>query len=406
VWTAALVQFIALLDTSRWQRRSQALLATSGLYDLKIIEDHYWLEMEWARCSSDLERLGRLLPDMLTRRSVAALEFARETVATSHALSPDGQRVLAGRLGDGLNTGFADLYQELSMAAQLRAAGWTVRFPDLEGTGRHDIDAIRDGLTVCVECKTISADAGRKVHRRDFYRFATMVQPALSAAPVRGTEVLVVTVTDRFPAARPDQLTIASHVRQCVTTEFGRRLPGPGYTVHRDLIASSALTTPAAAQRTVASGGDDVADWIRSRYGANCHVAGQVVRGGVRLLVVVSAREDDPSREQLAARTKAAAQLPPTNPGIVAVQYGEITSADLFTEHFKRRLGILDAHFLAGRRAGHVIGVHHSAFDGLHIRHGRLVTPAAASHRHSRHLAILRQMFEGEWSAPNGPGPG
>lgn len=219
-WASALAALVAALDASRWQRRVDRLLATNAPYDLKIADDHYWLEMEWARCWVDLQRRGQL-PEMLTQRSVAALEFAVAVVATSRALSPAAQRVLRGRLRGGLNSGFADLYQELSMSAQLQAAGWTVRFADMEGTARHDIDAIRDGPTICVECKTLSADAGRKVHRRDFYRFATMAQPELSTAPVRGHEAIVVTMADRFPSSRPDHLAITAHVGQCTITDVG-----------------------------------------------------------------------------------------------------------------------------------------------------------------------------------------
>jgi hypothetical protein len=400
-WASALAALIALLDAARWQRRAHVLLATSAPYDLKIVDDHYWLEMEWARCWVDLQCRGRL-PELLTRRSVAALEFAKAVVATSRALSPAAQRVLVGRLGGGLNSGFADLYQEFSVAAQLRAAGWTVRFADMEGTARHDIDAVRDGLTICIECKTLSAAAGRKVHRRDFYRFATMAQPELSAAPARGAEAVVVRMADRFPTSRPEHVAIIGHIRQCTTADVGQRICGRGYTVHRDVLAPSMLSTPAANGPSL-TGVADITKWVRSRYGPNCHVAGHATHGGIRLLVVVSAREDDPSRESLAARTKAAGQLPSDKPGIVSLQYGEIASADLFTDHFKRRLGILDAHFLTGHRAEHVIAVHHSAFDGLERRHGRLVHPAATSARSDQHLAVLGQMFIGQWLAPNVP---
>lgn len=401
-WSRALAALIALLDAARWQRRADTLLATSAAYDLKIVDDHYWVEMEWARCWMDLQRRGRL-PKTLTQRSVAALEFAEATVATSRALSPSAQRVLMGRLRGGLNSGFADLYQEISMSAQLQAAGWTVRFADMERTARHDIDAVRDGLTICIECKSLSADAGRKIHRRDFYRFATLAQPELSAAPARGAEAVVVTMANRLPAARPEHLAIVGHIRQCMTTQVGQRIGGRGYTVHREVLAPSVLSSPATNGQSL-TGVEDLATLVRNRYGSNCHVAGHATPGGIRLLVVVSAREDDPSRESLAARTKAASQLPPDKPGIVSLQYGEITSADLFTDHLKRRLTILDTHFLTGGRAEHVIAVHHSAFDGLGMRHGRLAHPAATSVRSDQHLAVLNQVFTGQWLTPDVPG--
>lgn len=388
-WTVALVQFIAMLEPERWHRRVQTL-QTKTAYDEKIVQDRHWLESDLALLSSYLTEFGRL-PDVLPQRAMAALEFAHDAVATPRTLTAAGQRVFAGRLRDGLNTGFADLYQELSMASQLRTAGWTVTFPDMDGTSRHDIDATRDGLTVCVECKTISADAGRKVHRRDFYRFAALVQPTLSRAPAPGIEALVVTMADRFPTAHPDHLVIADHIRQCIDTESGRPLPGPGFTVHREPVA---LTNGDRDQQAISVAIDH---WARTRYGGNCHVAGEANRDQTRLLVVMSARDDDTSREALAARSKAATQLPPTKPGLVALQYAEIRAADLYADHFKDRLRILDNYFLHGVRAQHVIGVHHSAFDGLQVRHGRPVMPAAATARSEQHLALQRQLLGAEW---------
>jgi hypothetical protein len=97
------------------------------------------------------------------------------------SLGAVGQRVLKGRLLDGLNTGFSGLFLELDLASMLLNADCEVGFPDFEGRANYDLDVISGGASLAIECKSISADAGRKIHRGDFYRFMSMIEKDLSS---------------------------------------------------------------------------------------------------------------------------------------------------------------------------------------------------------------------------------
>jgi hypothetical protein len=117
--------------------------------------------------------------------------------------------------------------------------------------------------------------------------------------------------------------------------------------------------------------------------------AGVNIEGMWNLVVVRSTREDDSSREALAARKKAAKQLPIHRPGIIALQYEEISVQDLRKPAFRRRLAILDAAIYRDERAAHVVGVYHCAFDGRWPHAGQLGKPAVATWRSPQHGALM-----------------
>ncbi len=234
---------------------------------------------------------------------------------------------------------------------------------------------------MAIECKSISADAGRKIHRRDFYRFMDLLQPGgIPPTSVTSSVAVVVTMTDRFPADRPGQDQIASRVRELFQAEPDTRRSGDGYSVDTERFNSVDLTT-ATSNLEAAT--------LRGRWGENSHVAGVNIGGMWNLVVVRSIREDDASREALAARKKAAKQLPVHRPGMIALQYEEITVQDLRKPAFRRRLAILDAAIYRDERAAHVVGVYHCAFDGRWPHAGQLGKPAVATWRSPEYGALM-----------------
>ena len=149
-------------------------------YQAKIVDDYHCVEVELALQLETFRRVGRLAVEDISVRTAAALDFALAAVDVHERLSERGKRILLGRLQDGLNKGFAGLFLEIDTAAQLIEGGYEVRYPDFDGGGGHDLDAASNNLSVAIECKSISADAGRKVHRRDFYRFMDLLQALLT----------------------------------------------------------------------------------------------------------------------------------------------------------------------------------------------------------------------------------
>jgi hypothetical protein len=382
-WAKSLLDLEALLGTDRWRRRMQQLIggATRSPYQAKIVEDYHWVEVELALQLDSFRQRGHISMGDVSLRTAAALDFACGAVNLQQKLNERGRRILLGRLRDGLNNGFAGLFLEIDTAVQLVEGGYQVRYPDFNGSGGHDLDAIRDNVSIAIECKSISTDAGRKIHRRDFYRFMDLLQPGgTPPTSVTSSVAVVVTMTDRFPADRPGQDQIASHVRELFQAGPDTCRSGDGYSVNTERFDSVDLTTATSNLKAAT---------LRGRWGENSHIAGVNIEGMWNLVVVRSTREDDSSREALAARRKAAKQLPIHRPGIIALQYEEITVQDLRKPAFRRRLAILDAAIYRDERAAHVVGVYHCAFDGRWPHAGQLGKPAVATWRSPRHGALM-----------------
>jgi hypothetical protein len=60
--------------------------------------------------------------------------------------------------------------------------GFDVDFHDLEDGGGYDFLAESGGSKLEVECKYISADTGRKIHRRKLYELGGTLAPIMSHA--------------------------------------------------------------------------------------------------------------------------------------------------------------------------------------------------------------------------------
>lgn len=371
-WAVALTQFMSLLGDRRWSRRVSQLIADAerSPYGAKVVTDYHWLEVELWVQSAVVAETGELLAPV-TLRAVAALSFASTAVDLHGNLNAAGQRILKGRLLDGLNTGFAGLFLELDLAAMLLDADCEVGFPDFEGHASYDLDVMCSGTALAVECKSVSVDAGRKIRRTDFYRFMSAIERDLANKSRGQADIVVVTMTDRFPGHLEQQREIAQTVLEAIEGLENTVHRRASYNVYRESI-----------DYLIADMNDREADMskaLRERFGDNCHVAGALGNNGGHLIVVRSEREDDPSRASLDARKTAVRQLPSDLPGIIALQYEDITVQDLSKPDFRRRATILDNAIFHDSRAHHVAAIYHSAFDGLWQSEGRLAKPAFVS---------------------------
>jgi hypothetical protein len=252
-------------------------------------------------------------------------------------LSPNGRRVLEGRVRDSLKaeTGFAPLYLELDLAQRLMDAGYDVEFSDMERTGQYDLLFKREAFAGEVECKSLSADAGRQIHRKDFYRFIEEVSPALQKQlALEGREVLLVTLDGRLSPDRGSQVELLAAVNRALCGD------GP------DLIEAAELKLermPYSSVLADASTDDKKAFYnaCTQAFGPNTHAAGTLTEEGGCLIVMRSRREDDTSEPLLEAMRKAATQFSGERPPFIAVQEHDIEVADLMLPHVRRRAGIL-----------------------------------------------------------------
>ncbi len=364
-----LEDFLAIAGGARWWKRVDQLSeeGRQSPFLAKIMADHHWLELELSTQMSLLQDKGHLRRDEVLLESMAALMFAGMTVETHRRLTDRGQKNLEGRLRDALNTGFAGLYLELDTARGLLDEGFDVEFPDLEQDASYDIRFHRTGTVGELECKSLSADAGRKIHRRDFYRLMHALAPLLSSyAEGSQRTILLITFTDRMAGSDEKRNVLVASAARALDAPVGAELNDDGFTIARrpyEELADTMILDRGALYAACSE-----------VYGPNCHVAGAMTEECGCLVICRSSREDDHSKPQLLALKKAASQLTGDNPAFVAIQFEDIAPADLALSHVRRSAALLANYVFHSRP--HLAAVHHTAYGGLHASGGELGKPA------------------------------
>jgi hypothetical protein len=368
-------RFLMLVGEDRWFRRADHLdnEQKKSASRWKIVAGYHWLELAISHQSEILRTEGHLFPAFADAKTLAALHFAAAVVEVHCRLSHHGQRVLDGRLRDSLKaeTGFAPVYLELDLAARLMADGYEVNFSDMEGTGRFDLEFSRDTFVGEVECKSISVDAGRRIHRKDFYRFIDALAPAWpTATDSQPATVVVVTLRDRLAADETSQIELRRAVSEALNATAPATITQRKFRIQQLGYAECLKGVPFDDPRAMYAA-------CASAFGADCHVAGDLTPGGGGCLVVMrSDKADDTSKPLLEAMRKAACQFSGKRPSFIAVQFQEIEPADLMLPHLRRRMGILSYALFGQYAALHVNGTYFCGFGAVIARQGQIGTPA------------------------------
>ena len=153
--------------------------------------------------------------------------FATSFLRLHAVLSEPAQTRLKGSLrgkylGD---VGLGPLAYELEIATHLSRMGFEVEFHDLENDGGFDFLAITDnGIEIEIECKHISADLGRKIHRHESHLLFDLLLPMLieNADALRDGQVLNVEVRDRLESSREGMDEIVSLAATAIHAPSGR----------------------------------------------------------------------------------------------------------------------------------------------------------------------------------------
>lgn len=371
---AYLPSFLAIVGEVRWFKRAQQLDTEqrSSPFLWKIVRDYHWLEMAISYQSDVLSNEDHIPQDIADPLDFAALRFVAGVVEVHARLSERGQSQLEGRLRDGLKaeSGLASLYLEIDLALRILSEGYDVDFPDMEGVAQHDLKFSQAGFVGEIECKSLSADAGRRIHRKDFYRFMEGLAPALVAfGKHERPEFLVITLKDRL---LPD-VSKQSRLRCAAVDLLGDKAPS-AYSQHefrmeRRLYSECLDNTPTNDPRAFYEA-------CVKAFGPTPHIAGGLAETGGCFVVMRSEREDDTSKPLLEALRKAASQLTRQRAGFIAVQFQEIAAADLMLPHLRRRAGILSYALFGQYGATHVNGTYFCGFSAAVIRGAQLGIPA------------------------------
>ena len=361
-FAAHLPHFTVLAGGSVFRKRAVQLAHDfrRSPFQAKIVADYHWLELDLATQVLAVEQTGRVSEDISVQQ-LAAMHFAGTLVETHGRLNDAGRAALQGRVRAALQaeSGFAPLYLEFDIALRLLQAGFDVQFPDLEGTARCDLRFADGRAEGEVECKSLSVDAGRKIHRKQFYRFMERVERDLARHAAGGAkEILVVTLHDRLPSRSPEQSALHGAISRLLSEPALAAIDGDFFRLTREGYGDH-LRSASTENAT------EFYSACRDAFGHDIHVSGAMAEGGVCLLVMRSLLEDDSSKPWLEAMEKAATQFSGARPAFIAVQFNDLTPPDLILPNFRRRAEILSGAVFRKANTAHVAATFFCPYAGL-----------------------------------------
>ena len=365
--------FFRLTNPIIWNKRIKNLRQelNSSPFKAKLIGDYHWLELELSdeidNISSSATHKKKIGAD-----TIAALYFANMIINVHQRLTTGGKNILEGRIRDALksDTGFSPLYLEMDVARNLLETGHEIEFPDIEGDAQCDLRFSNGRIEGEVECKSLSTDAGRKIHRKDFYRFIDSIGGVIEKRTLEGAdEVIVITLKDRLPSNNESQEELITTTEKAILETTCNEVRGSFFKIIKEKFSSQFEISDMGTQRGFYNA-------ITKVYGKDCHVSGAITPDATCLIVLRSYREDDHSAPQLKAIKKAASQLSGYCPGFIALQFDDIEPSDLTMRHIRRRAGILSYSLFKNDAYQHIAATYFSIYGGLAKSDGIFSTPA------------------------------
>lgn len=210
-----------------WEARVAGLRASSRRNPVweRFVRERYGLELAFGEVRDHLRETGRIPWPPRNAEEARLYAFALAAVGVYARLSNDGKARLAGAIERGLQNvdGLGPLAFELRVAVHLMRRGFDVFFHDLELGGGYDFLATRGTAQIEVECKHVSADLGRQIHRRDFYSLGELLHPVFSEALQTGSgQFLKVTLPGRLTARREQHLAIVDRISAVLSGAMSR----------------------------------------------------------------------------------------------------------------------------------------------------------------------------------------
>jgi hypothetical protein len=323
------------------------------------------------------EQYGLAVPiNLIENRAIyPAVTFARQIVSLIDALPPDDAERIRRRVHGAFRNpdDMRGLLLELSTATHFLRRGMKVSWPETSGTGTFDllVEGIgRGGLEV--ECKSMSDDKGRKIHRREALEFAAIIKPSLdviSAALVTGLSI-VVTLPERLPKARSNRVALADQVIAAVYAGARHGKTTCGATIR--IREFDPAPCAAALQR-----GDRLAmrglfDEISGTFNRESMLIGSAV-GGAIMLTLQSAQDDGWEKATFDTLSDAAKQITGTRAGLLIAALEGIDASALRSiaeddnsapgARSKVQKGV--SKFLESTKRDHVVGVGFVSRSGL-----------------------------------------
>jgi hypothetical protein len=333
-FTTEFVQFRNIVCEQSWIKRVSVIKGTIRgnkiLAPLLLEENTFAFAL--TKCSDLYNRYGTVLvPGVDSRPLYGVMAFVTQVNSIVNALPRAKSKAFVGRVrGSFRNTeDLRALKLELTAATHFLRRGHIVSWPEFDGTGTNDllVDSLGpNGLEV--ECKAISRDKGRKIHRREAMEFQALLQPSLSklAGGISNGLCLVLTLHDRLPSMQAKRMDLAKAVLSNVMS-CHENVELQDSILRVTSFPKNALDVRFEDGRVLFS--QDNIESITGTSNRELMVTG-TPDGGAIIFVVQSAQEDDFLGRMFETLADAAnRQLTKSRAGMLLVGFQDIDSAEL-----------------------------------------------------------------------------
>jgi hypothetical protein len=224
---SSIEQFVLFVGPDVWATRIADILARCSASNRLggVIRQAHALELALERWRSRGSDAGTGAAPSVAEQKLH--EILVEVVSAIQRLSPAGAERLRERLRAGLagDSSLVESFHLFRTAALHQARGFSLSFTGLEQGTPYDFLLSRDGVEMECVCETISAEAGRDVHRRAWAQFCDRIEgqmkPWLGTRP--GRYLLKMTLARGLRDGRPEQID-GLHARVLAMLEGGARL--------------------------------------------------------------------------------------------------------------------------------------------------------------------------------------
>jgi hypothetical protein len=324
-------RFADVVGNKHWTRRvSQinAAIKSSPLAGTRL-RDENAIAFALQRCGELIDAHGRLRgDDPATRELYPAVSFAAQVLWMMDMATAAEAGRLRKRVEDTLKNPDAmrGFRLELGVATHFARRGLTLHWPEMVGGGTFDLCIPQ--LDLEVECKSISNDKGRSVHKHEVLGLQKLLVPELVALQegLRTGIAVVLTVPRRLPTREVDRRALAQLIKEQILIGKGARL-ADGTDIRINEFDLAELGDVAKERRVDSA----VIEKITGTRNREAVLAGR--SGGGALCLVVQSAVDDAFVEATfdTLRDAAKRQLSRTRPGILVAGFDDLAPAQLLS---------------------------------------------------------------------------
>lgn len=219
-------RFKNVIDERYWLKRVASIKdEIRGFPFLKdyLVEENA-IAFALARCSDFVARYGRIpMHEAENRNLYPAISLAAQSLSIMESSSAIEAKKLVQRIRGSFKNldDLRAIQLEVMAATHFVHRGHQIIWPEMEGVGTFDLLVNDLGIVgLEIECKSVSENKGRKIHRREALEFHHLVEPqfkAVSRNLLTGIAV-VLTVPGRLPTFFQQKKDLAKHVINSVLT--------------------------------------------------------------------------------------------------------------------------------------------------------------------------------------------